>query len=76
MAVTNNGRRAVTLAIFALLACAVVADQESMAQQPASAPPFLTSASLLNGILPVQVNLPPSVTMPVEARPWFNEAQA
>src|SRR4249920_3348659 len=72
MAFTDRHHRVVALAVVAVLVCALVSDRESMAQQANStAPPFARSASLLSGILPVEVNLPSNVTTPLEARRWF-----
>jgi hypothetical protein len=72
---------AVKIAVVAVVVlCAPFGDRIIRAEQKvapapsgAASPPFSGAVAPLSGILPVVVNIPPSVTTPEQARPFFDD---
>jgi hypothetical protein len=71
----------VNIAVLAVvILCAPFGDRIIRAEQKAApapsgaaSPPFSGAVAPLSGILPVVVNIPPSVTTPEQARPFFDD---
>jgi hypothetical protein len=62
--------------VASVLVCASSGDHAARAEQnaaPTANPSFSGAVAPLSGILPVVVNIPPSVTSPEQARPFFDD---
>jgi hypothetical protein len=68
----------VLLVLSSVLSCVPFVDRASHAQQSSASSPTVSSPisgtpAPLSGILPVVVNIPSSVTSPLQARPFFDD---
>jgi hypothetical protein len=73
-----HATKLVVSALIVAIPCALFGDRESRAEQnavPARSGTAAPSFSVLppSGVLPVVVNIPPNVTTPEQARPYFDD---